>query len=157
MRASISTFPARPRTAASAARPYPVRPHDPRDRIVVERLDGGRCGNPLSAWEARVFDPAGPFHVYFLGRNLLHLQLWQPWFGISILTPSRLTGGRWEAWPVRGWKSGALDYASLTAALTREFAVALPALAAVDACCARWVATPEAALRRREARAGTLH
>lgn len=65
----------------------PVRPHDPKDRLAVASL---------AEWEVRVFDPTGSFFSFFRRHGLLHLQLWHPASGTSVLTPSRLTGGRYE-------------------------------------------------------------
>jgi hypothetical protein len=80
-----------PRPAAARLAP----PHDPADRI---------CVAVLASWEVRIFHPAGRMHRYFAPRGLLHLQLWECEKSFSLLTPSRLTAGRYEAFPVRGWK-----------------------------------------------------
>lgn len=68
---------------------WPPRPHDPREREVV-----GRAG----AWEVRQFAAGDAKLAYFTVRGFLHLQLWHPQAQISILTPSRLTAGHFEAW-----------------------------------------------------------
>jgi len=73
----------------------PPPPHDPRER---ERL--GQVG----AWEVRAFARDGRAHAYFARRELLHLQLWHPEARVSLLTPSRLTGGAYELFPIDGWK-----------------------------------------------------
>jgi hypothetical protein len=76
---------------------WPPAPHDPREREVV-----GRVG----AWEIRQFPPSDPKLAYFGGRGFLHIQLWHPERGVSILTPSRLTGGRFDVWTEDGcWLS----------------------------------------------------
>lgn len=67
----------------------PPRPHDPRDREVVAHA---------GAWEVRQFDRADRKHAYFAPRGFLHLQLWHPVACVSVLTPSRLTGGNYELW-----------------------------------------------------------
>lgn len=52
----------------------------------------------LGDWEVRRHDEHGPHHHYFTTRGMLHLQLWHPRAQISILTPSILTGGRFDIW-----------------------------------------------------------
>jgi hypothetical protein len=58
----------------------------------------------FAQWEVRIFHPARRMHRYFAPRGFLHLQLWEAELGFSLLTPSRLTAGRYEAYPVGGWK-----------------------------------------------------
>jgi hypothetical protein len=70
-------------------------PHDPSERALVCKL---------GAWEFRAFPPDDPKHRYFATRELLHLQLWHPDARVSLLTPSRLTAGAFELFPVDGWK-----------------------------------------------------
>jgi hypothetical protein len=76
----------------------PPPPHDPSERVLVARAD---------AWEVRAFPPGDPKHAYFATRELLHLQLWHPAAGVSLLTPSRLTAGAYELFPIEGWKRAA--------------------------------------------------
>lgn len=71
--------------SVSLAPPCPLPPHDPRERSVVLHL---------GAWEVRTF--AGRFLEYFAPRGFLHVQYWHADLGISILSPSRLTGARYE-------------------------------------------------------------
>lgn len=66
---------------------WPAPPHDPLERVVLERLDG---------WEVRTFALHDARCAYLLRRDMGHLQLWHPGAGVSFLTPSRLSGGRWE-------------------------------------------------------------
>jgi hypothetical protein len=73
----------------------PPPPHDPSERALL-------C--TLGAWEVRAFAPDDARHTYFVKRELLHLQLWHPAAGVSVLTPSRLTAGAFELFPVDGWK-----------------------------------------------------
>ena len=43
-------------------------PHDPRnpnERLVLERFSLHPENGRATTWEVRMFDPAGPFHVYF--------------------------------------------------------------------------------------------
>src|SRR5262245_7985164 len=73
----------------------PPPPHDPSERALLCRV---------GAWEVRAFPPSDAKHAYFATRELLHLQLWHPAAGVSVLTPSRLTAGTFELFPVDGWK-----------------------------------------------------
>jgi hypothetical protein len=50
----------------------------------------------LGAWEVRRHAEHDPRFAYFAQRTFLHLQLWHPDEHISVLTASRLTGGRFE-------------------------------------------------------------
>ncbi|MBX3185368.1 MAG: hypothetical protein KF819_00070 [Labilithrix sp.] len=99
--------------------PPPPPPHDPRERDLALTLEG---------WEVRVFGDRQ--FEYFATRGFWHVQLWHPRAGVSILTPSRLTRGFYEAFPVAGWKGQAPDYEHL-ATLVREHRVALPSKAAL--------------------------
>jgi len=86
----------------------PPRPHDPRERELVAVISDLAFGAPDSsvagpaparsggAWEVRQFSARDTKHDYFAPRGFLHLQLWHPTAAISILTPSRLTGGNYE-------------------------------------------------------------
>jgi len=65
------------------------RPHDPRERDEIARV---------GAWQVRQFSPGDAKLAYFTSRGFLHVQLWHAGAGISVLTPSRLTAGRFEAW-----------------------------------------------------------
>ncbi len=65
---------------------FPPPPHDPRERQRVATL---------GEWGAYVFDPRGEMHAYFARKGMVHLQLYHP-RGVSILTPSVLTQGRFE-------------------------------------------------------------
>jgi hypothetical protein len=75
--------------------PWPPPPHDPRERDFL-------C--VAGPWQVRAFALYGPRFEYFAPRSLWHVQLWHPGAGVSILTPSALTGGCYELFPVRGWK-----------------------------------------------------
>ncbi|MEM7541133.1 MAG: hypothetical protein AAF384_06040 [Pseudomonadota bacterium] len=103
-----------------------VRPHRPEDRILAEQIEVTDRQNETLAWEVRVFDPAGIFHHYFCNREMLHIQLWQPHYGISVLTPSRNTGCNFEAFPIRDWKFATPDYSKLQNELKNYLAVTLP-------------------------------
>ncbi len=108
---------------ASLAPPVPPPPHDPSDRDVVVRL---------GSWEVRV--STGRHFEYFVPRGFWHVQLWHPEARISILTPSRLTSGAFEAFPSRGWKARARTYSALREWLADEHDTDLPSDADV-----RWV------------------
>jgi hypothetical protein len=77
----------------------------------------------LGAWEARLF--GSRMFEYFASRDLWHMQLWHPESGVSVLTPSRLTRGRYEAFPLSGWKATA-DYRCLAMQVLEEHGVAMP-------------------------------
>lgn len=101
---------------------WPPPPHDARERVRLLSVEG---------WEVRVFAESDPKHAYFAARGLLHLQLWEPRSGVSILTPSRLTCGRFEAFPIEGWKRAAPDYATIAALIRLAHGVAAPSSATV--------------------------
>ena len=107
-------------------RPLPPRPHDPGQRILVDTCAPDLPHPTYRHWEVRQFDPAGIFHCYFGDHGMLHLQLWHPWSGVSLLTPSRLTAGRYEVFPSAGWKLADGDYGVIATAVRREHGVALP-------------------------------
>ena len=88
----------------NAHRRFPPSPHNPFER---ERIAA------IGPWEVRVFSPGGVFHQYFAGHGMLHVQLWHPASGVSVLTPSRLTRGCFEVYPFAGWKYAREDYAML--------------------------------------------
>ncbi len=98
---------------------WPPRPHDPRDRIVL-----GTYG----PWEVCGFEPGGRFDTYFAERGMKHLQFWLPEAGFSLLTPSRLTGGRFEVFPFAGWKHASTCYGGLIADVASACGVDLPPL-----------------------------
>jgi hypothetical protein len=98
----------------------PPPPHDPRDREGVLAL---------GAWEVRL--STGRFFEYFAPRGLWHAQLWHQRAGVSILTPSRLTGGSFEAFPSRGWKGRRATYSEIRALVAAEHDVEPPSMEAV--------------------------
>ncbi len=102
------------------ALPSPPVPHDPCDREAVLLLGG---------WEVRV--SVGRAFEFFVPRGLWHVQLWHPVAQISILTPSRLTAGEFEAFPSRGRKARRATYEELSAVLRSEHDVTLPSAEAV--------------------------
>ena len=67
----------------------PPPPHDPRERERVA---------VTGAWEVRQFPADDPKLAYFAPRGFLHVQLWHPGEGVSVLTPSKLTGGLYAIW-----------------------------------------------------------
>lgn len=99
--------------------PWPPPPHDPRERALVDFVDG---------WQVRVFPATDPKFPYFVGRRLLHVQLWHPEARVSVLTPSRLTAGCFEAFPYRDWKIRLRCPDALERVVRDSHGVALPAL-----------------------------
>lgn len=91
-----------PAVATTHGRPPPPPPHDPRERDLAF---------VLRDWEIRLF--TGRKFQYFVERGFWHLQLWHPGTNVSILTPSRLTCGHYEVFPVAGWKARSPDIARL--------------------------------------------
>jgi len=93
--------------------------HAPGDRVLVSQLD---------AWEVRRHDEHGEHHRYFAPRGMLHFQLWHPATQISILTPSRLTRGRFEVWrdqvrsALRTWEGVTAQLADLVVPSKAEIA-----------------------------------
>jgi hypothetical protein len=78
----------------------------------------------VDGWEVRLF--GGRKFQYFVTRGLWHVQLWHPAARVSVLTPSRLTGGFYEAYPIANWKAQAPDYERLVALIDGVHTVALP-------------------------------
>jgi hypothetical protein len=98
-------------------RPWPPPPHDPGDRVVRLRLDG---------WDLRNFPRTDERWAYFATHGFAHVQLWHPEALLSVLTPSRLTAGRFEAFPIAGWKFATRDYTDLCEIIHREHALEPP-------------------------------
>lgn len=61
--------------------------HAPMDRELVARI---------GPWQLRRHRDCDERFSYLASRAFLHLQLWRPDRGISVLTPSSLTGGQFE-------------------------------------------------------------
>jgi hypothetical protein len=98
---------------------WPPPPHDPRERVVVATVGG---------WELRVFPPDDRKFSYFVTRGFLHVQLWHPQARVSVLTPSRLTGGMYEAFPCGGWKVPVDEPAPLRELIGRTHGISMPSL-----------------------------
>lgn len=103
------------RTKLEAAERWPPPPHDPRERELVMVLTG---------WEVRLF--SGPKFQYFAPRGFWHVQLWHPEARVSVLTPSRLTSGFYEAYPIANWKAQASDYDRLVSLIAGTHSASLP-------------------------------
>ncbi|WP_394826276.1 hypothetical protein [Pendulispora albinea] len=99
---------------------WPPPPHDPRERDLALMLE---------EWEVRLF--GGRKFQYFVTRGFWHLQLWHPVGRISILTPSRLTSGFYETFPVANWKAQAPDYRSLVQLVEGMHEIRMPSQAEV--------------------------
>lgn len=93
---------------------WPPPPHDPRERELALVIDG---------WELRLFGERK--FQYFVTRGLWHVQIWHPTGRVSVLTPSRLTCGFYEAYPIANWKAQAPDYKRLVALIAGVHSVAL--------------------------------
>jgi hypothetical protein len=61
--------------------------HSPFDRELLARV---------GPWEVRRHARDDGRFAYLATRSMLHVQLWHPDHRVSVLTPSRLTGGRFE-------------------------------------------------------------
>lgn len=94
----------------------PPPPHDPTERVLAVKL---------GEWEVRIFE--GKKQRYFLPRGMGHLQLWHPAAGVSVLTPSRLTGGRYEVFPVDDWKAQASNYRQVVLMVIGRHGLFMPA------------------------------
>ena len=116
----------------------PPPPHDPLDRILVGHLDD---------WQIRIFDPAGRWHQYFAPRGLLHLQLWSPKHGVSLITPSELTCHRYEVYQQDLWKYAHRELQSVREILKKTSNVELPAERQLISLEYGWVDTVAAAAR----------
>jgi hypothetical protein len=129
------------RVTAPPDRAWPPAPHDPRERALLFEIvaaaapraqvalhgsSGRSSAVAATRWEVRAFPAGGRMHRYFAPRGLLHVQLWQPESEVSVLTPSRLTLGRWEVFPVDGWKLGADRVAELRRLIRIRFGVEPP-------------------------------
>lgn len=99
---------------------WPPPPHDPRERELALVVAG---------WEVRLF--GGRKFDYFVTHGFWHLQLWHPEARVSILTPSRLTRGLYEAYPIANWKAQAPDYDKLATLLDGLVEAKLPERVAV--------------------------
>lgn len=64
--------------------------HAPDEREVIATLTDG--------WEVRQFRTHDRRLSYFAKRGFAHVQLWHAGQRVSIVTPSRLTAGMFDAW-----------------------------------------------------------
>jgi hypothetical protein len=112
----------------------PPPPHDPLERVLVTRIDG---------WQVRDFAHDDERLAYFAAHGFSHLQLWNPARGVSVLTPSRLTDGRFEAFPIAGWKQRADDWLALATLLRATHGLVPPGPACLRAV-ERWFLRPDA-------------
>lgn len=69
------------------------RAHDPRQRAWVYSAAG---------WDLFTTARNDPAHDWLARQGALHLQLWHPVAGISVLTPAPSTEDRFEVWTLRG-------------------------------------------------------
>lgn len=89
-------------------------PHDPEERELAQTIGD---------WEVRVFADAK--FGFFVERGLWHVQLWHRAAGVSVLTPSRLTGGLYEVSSARGVKRRASSHAKVRELVRAEHDVTL--------------------------------
>lgn len=101
--------------AVGTATAWPPPPHDPRERELAKRIGD---------WEIRLF--GGRMFQYFVSRGFWHLQLWSPSARVSVLSPSRLTCGFYEAYPVADWKAREPTYDRIAQVLAKEHGIDLP-------------------------------
>lgn len=94
----------------------------------------------MGAWEIRVFSPSGTFHRYFRAHGMLHVQLWHPEAGVSLLTPSALTADQYEVFPFAGWKHARRSYPQLCVEVAAGIGVTLPAQERLEALAAMFTA-----------------
>ena len=74
--------------AAAASHGNALLPqHDPTTRELIAIV---------GMWQVRQFIATDPRMLYGKTHGLSHVQLWQPSAMASVLTPSRLTGGKFE-------------------------------------------------------------
>ena len=102
---------------SSPADSWPPPPHDPRERTAVASIDG---------WEIRIFPEGDRKAEYFAPRGFLHAQLWHPVARVSVLTPSRLTGGLFELFPYQGWKAPVCEPSLLRALVVETHGLPFP-------------------------------
>ena len=115
----------------------PPPPHDPSERILVEYLGD---------WEIRIFSPSGIFHRYFAAKGMLHVQLWHPEARVSLLTPSPITAGRYEIYPLAGWKHARHSYQALVEDVRAGCGLDLPREDTLLALCAVFGTSHEEAM-----------
>lgn len=72
--------------------------HAPDDRELLAHV---------GTWQVRRHALHDERFAYCASRAFLHVQLWRPDRQISILTPSRLTNGRFEI--ARGWRRASVS------------------------------------------------
>jgi hypothetical protein len=99
---------------------WPPPPHDPRDRELAMRL---------GEWEVRLFGDRK--FQYFVTRGFWHVQLWHEEARLSVLSPSRLTRGFYEAYPIANWKAQAPDYERLISLIASTHVATLPSPAEI--------------------------
>jgi hypothetical protein len=96
-------------------------PHEPGERTLVAWV---------GLWEVRQFPDGDARLAHVRARGFHHLQLWSPAARISILTPSRLTAGRFEVWREGGERWSADTWRQVTEQLS---GIALPSALEISA------------------------
>ena len=91
--------------------------HDPAERVVI-----GHVGE----WQIRDFPRERLEDGFSRSPGIGHVQLWLPHAEVSVLTPSILTRGRWEAYPVNWARFSTSYFGLLNEFLRVELGVELP-------------------------------
>lgn len=130
---------------AASREDWPPPPHDPRERELAMRL---------GEWDVLLFGERK--FQYFVTRGFWHLQLWHPVARVSILSPSRLTRGFYEAYPIANWKAQAPDYEQLVSLIAGTHATTLPTAAEIKRVERALVNDVVASALRGEAHAGRI-
>jgi hypothetical protein len=93
------------------------RPHDPEDRVTIAVL--GR-------WELRDFAAGSSFALFFARHQIEHRQLLDAELGISVLTPSPLTGEQFELCDANGVRFRTIRERALREHVRARYGVELP-------------------------------
>ena len=91
--------------------------------MVLDVIDG---------WEVRVFEPLGHALRNQGSKGFDHLQLWHPSAGVSLLTPSILTGHQFEVYPLADWKYSESNYGTLWQLVREVLHLTLPRPSVVE-------------------------
>jgi hypothetical protein len=80
----------------------------------------------VAGWEVRDFAETARWRRYPVGYQMTHLQLWHPAAGLSVLTPSALTAGRFEIFPLDGFRVRVVGYGLLYKLLSERAGLSPP-------------------------------
>lgn len=121
----------------------PTGLHAPSQRAWLTRTDG---------WDVRAIAESDERYRYFARHGLLHLQLFEPRRGASILSPCPLTRDRWELCIDRAARIRCRDQAEL-AHTCRRIDIRLPNAATIAALLLWFVEIPLGSITTIEIRA----